>query len=85
VANSRSNIHLQASPPGNVIFVGIGVLLLVGIIHESLAQTILTLGSQVIKGTSSIQDKLIDNFRLKTAHTTLIRALAVARAALGHS
>jgi hypothetical protein len=34
----RFNIYFQAFPPANAIFVGIGVLLLVGILHLSLAQ-----------------------------------------------
>ena len=40
--NLRFNIYFQALPPANAIFAGIGVLLLVGILHVSLAQTILT-------------------------------------------
>jgi hypothetical protein len=36
------NIYYQAFPPANAIFAGIGVLLLVSILHVSLAQTILT-------------------------------------------
>jgi hypothetical protein len=32
------NIYFQAFPPANAIFVGIGVLLLVGILHLSLVQ-----------------------------------------------
>ena len=35
----RFNIYYQAFPPANAIFAGIGVLLLVGILHVSLAQT----------------------------------------------
>jgi hypothetical protein len=34
--------HLQAFPAANVIFVGIGVLLLVGVQHLSLVRPILT-------------------------------------------
>jgi hypothetical protein len=44
VENLRLDIYFQAFPPANAIFAGIGVLLLVGILHVSLAQTILTLG-----------------------------------------
>ncbi|KAF8489008.1 hypothetical protein F5888DRAFT_1213783 [Russula emetica] len=40
----RLNIYFQAFPPANAIFAGIGVLLLVRILHASLAQTILTPG-----------------------------------------
>jgi hypothetical protein len=43
--NFRFNIYYQAStasPPTNAIFAGIGVLLLVGILHVSLAQATLT-------------------------------------------
>ena len=40
----RFNIYFQAFPPANAIFAGIGVFLLVGILHVSLAQSILTLG-----------------------------------------
>ena len=36
------NMYFKAFPPANAIFAGIGVLLLVGILHVSLAQTILT-------------------------------------------
>ena len=38
----RFNLYFEAFPPANAIFAGIGVLLLVGIVHVSLAQTILT-------------------------------------------
>ena len=40
--NLRFNIYFQAFPPADAIFAGIGVLLLVGILHVSLAQTNLT-------------------------------------------
>jgi hypothetical protein len=40
VENFRFNIYYQAFPPANAIFAGIGALLLVGILHVSLAQTI---------------------------------------------
>jgi hypothetical protein len=43
VENFCFNIYYQAFPPANAIFAGIGVLLLVGILHTSLAQTILTI------------------------------------------
>ncbi len=43
VENLRSNTYFQAFPPANAIFAGIGVLLLVSILHFSLAQTVLTL------------------------------------------
>jgi hypothetical protein len=45
VGNFRFNIYFQAFPPANAIFAGIGVLLLVSILHSSLAQPILTPGS----------------------------------------
>ena len=41
--NPCSNICLQAFPPANAIFLGIGVLLSVGILHDSLVQPILIL------------------------------------------
>ena len=62
MTNSRSIIHLQAFPLGNITFMGIDVLLLAGIIHKLLARTILTVGSQAIKDSSSMQDRLIDIF-----------------------
>ena len=40
--NFSSNIAFQAFPPANIIFAGIGVLLLVGGLHGSLMQPILT-------------------------------------------
>ena len=43
VKNFRFNIYFQAFPSVNAIFAGIGVLLLVGILHTSLTQTILTI------------------------------------------
>jgi hypothetical protein len=41
VENFRFNIYHQAFPAANAIFAGIGVLLVVSILHLSLAQTIL--------------------------------------------
>ena len=41
VENFRFNIYFQAFLPASAIFAGIGVLLLVGILHLSLVQTIL--------------------------------------------
>jgi hypothetical protein len=46
VQNFRINIYYQAFPPANAIFVGIGVLLVVGILHVSLAQTILNVDTR---------------------------------------
>ena len=43
---SPFNINYQAFPPANAIFAGIGVLLLVGILHVSLAQSVLTVDSR---------------------------------------
>jgi hypothetical protein len=40
---SCSNSYFQAFPPANAIFAGIGILLLVGILHCSLLHAILTL------------------------------------------
>jgi hypothetical protein len=40
--NSWSNIYFQAFPPANVVFAGIGVLLLVRVLHVYLSQPILT-------------------------------------------
>ena len=62
--NFRFNIYYQAFPPANAIFAGIGVLLLVGILHVSLAQTILTVdtGSQAAKDTSTSQEMIVDIF-----------------------
>ena len=40
--NFRFNIYYQAFPPANTIFAGIGVLLLVGVLHVLIAQTFLT-------------------------------------------
>jgi hypothetical protein len=45
VKNSRFNIYFQAFPPTNAIFAGIGVLLLVGILHLSLAQSYFNTGA----------------------------------------
>ena len=42
VENFRFNIYYQAFPLANAIFAGIGVLLLVSILHVSLAQIVLT-------------------------------------------
>jgi hypothetical protein len=42
VENFRFNIYFQVFAPANAIFAGIGVLLLVSILHVSLAQIILT-------------------------------------------
>ena len=41
VETFRFNIYFQVFAPANAIFAGIGVLLSVGILHVSLAQTIL--------------------------------------------
>jgi hypothetical protein len=45
VENFPFDIHFQAFPPANAIFVGIGVLLLVGILHLSLAQNYFDAGA----------------------------------------
>jgi hypothetical protein len=60
--NFRFNIYFQAFPPANAIFAGIGVFLSVGILHVSLAQTILTPGLQAAKDASTSQEKIIDIF-----------------------
>jgi hypothetical protein len=53
----------QAFPPANAIFAGIGVLLLVGVLHRFLLLLNLTRhGSQAAKDASASQDKLIDLF-----------------------
>ena len=41
----RLNIYSQAFPPANAVFAGIGVLLLVGIFHLSLAQNYIDTGA----------------------------------------
>jgi hypothetical protein len=65
VKNS-SNIYFQAFPPANAIFAGIGVLLMVGVLHRSLLQPILTrmalTASQAAKDANSSKDKLVDLF-----------------------
>ena len=60
--NFRLNIYFQAFPPANAIFAGISVLLLVGIFHLSLAQAILTPGSQAAKDASTSQERIIEAF-----------------------
>jgi hypothetical protein len=55
-------VYDQAFPVANSIFAGIGVLLLVCILHLSPAQTILTPGSQAAKDASTGQEKIIDIF-----------------------
>ena len=60
--NFCSNFIFQAFPPANIIFAGIGVLLLVGGFHCSLMQPILTHGSQAAKDASATPDKLIELF-----------------------
>jgi hypothetical protein len=52
----------QAFSPANIIFAGIGVLLLVGVFDGSLLQFIDTHGSQAAKDASASHDKLIDLF-----------------------
>jgi hypothetical protein len=53
---------LQAFPPANIIFTGIGVLLLVRVFRGSLARPILTPDSQATKDVRASRDKLIDLF-----------------------
>jgi hypothetical protein len=62
VENFGSNTYYQAFPAVNAIFAGIGVLLLVSILHVSLAQTILHRGSQAANDASTSQEKIIDIF-----------------------
>jgi hypothetical protein len=62
VKNSCSNIYFEAFPPANAVFAGIGVLLLVGVLHVSLSQPILTQSSQATKDASARQDKLVEIF-----------------------
>jgi hypothetical protein len=56
------NIYLQAFPPANAIFVGIGILLSVCILHVFPSRLILTRGSQAVNNTSASQDKLVELF-----------------------
>jgi hypothetical protein len=63
--NFRLNIYFQAFAPANAIFAGMGVLLLVGILHVSHAQTILTVDTgspQAAKDAGTNQEKIIDIF-----------------------
>jgi hypothetical protein len=54
---------LQAFPPANAIFAGIGVLLMVGVFYRSFVQLILIRhGSQAAKDASATRDKLIELF-----------------------
>jgi hypothetical protein len=55
-------LTFQAFSPANIIFAGIGVLLLVGVFDGSLLQFIDTRGSQAAKDASATHDKLIDLF-----------------------
>jgi multisubunit Na+/H+ antiporter MnhB subunit len=62
VENIHIKIYFQAFPPANAIFAGIGVLLLVRILHLLLARTILTRGSQAAVDASTGQEKIINAF-----------------------
>jgi hypothetical protein len=62
--NVYSNFAFQAFPPANTIFAGIGVLLLVSVLHRpSPCATYLThVAPQAAKDASASQDKLIELF-----------------------
>ena len=61
--NLCSNGSFQACPPANLIFTGIGVLLLVSVIHDSLVATYFDAhGSQAVNDASANQGKLIKLF-----------------------
>jgi hypothetical protein len=60
--NSCPNIYFQAFPPANIIFVGMGVLLLVSALQDSLVTYFDTHISQAVKDASASRDKLIDIF-----------------------
>ena len=56
-------VFFQAFPPANLIFTGIGVLLLVGVIHDSLVAAYFDAhGSQAVNDASAKQGKLINLF-----------------------
>jgi hypothetical protein len=55
-------LAFQAFPPANMIFAGIGVFFLVGLLHGFLVGPTLTLGSQAAEDTDASQDNLIELF-----------------------
>ena len=61
--NSGSNIYFRAFPLANIVFAGIGVFLLVCILHGPPVQLSLTrVTFQAAKDASASQDKLIKHF-----------------------
>jgi hypothetical protein len=62
VKNSLSNYYFKAFPSANVIFAGIGVLLLVRVSHGPPYATYFDAFSQTAKDVGSIRDKHIEIF-----------------------